>query len=321
MEQDNEESNFSTFARDESGSQSEFPAESSTQRYPESQKAEPTSALKEILTAALVVQADDEECVSSTVERYKCITGSLEKDAQGAILARRLSSAQVVNAIISKVIKYLGKLLSLITLLWRRRLVLRGLPMRSFDSFSSHETADIPSFQRDEKPCVLERRISVVEEKIRSFNVLPPDRRPLLGVDSISCGERLKTVEANVAETRKVLKRLLENQVEIMQRLDTLHVKQGITVQTQGIAIMADKPDDVTEEVSSSQGQQTHEVGESSRPPQTEDEIFRTQLVAAVTMFTQVMQNPRFLALPQPRPLSQPVGTQKQKSEPVKAQP
>ncbi|MCO5609042.1 hypothetical protein L7F22_063263 [Adiantum nelumboides] len=54
---------------------------------------------------------------------------------------------------------------------------------------------------------------------------------------------------------------------------------------------MADRPDDVTEEVSSSQGQQTHEVGECSRPPQTEDEIFRTQLVAAVTMFTQVMQS------------------------------
>ncbi|MCO5572344.1 hypothetical protein L7F22_026097 [Adiantum nelumboides] len=223
---DNEESNFSTFARDESGSQSEFPAESSTQRYPESPKAEPTSTLKEILTGALVAKADDEECVTSTVERYKCITGSLEKDAQGAIQARGLSSAQVVNAIIFKVIKYLGKLLSLIALLWRRRLDLRGLPMGSFDSFGSHETADISSFQRDEKPCILERRISVVEEKIKSFNVLPPDGQPLLGVDSISCGERLKTAEADLAETRKVLKRLLENQVEIMQRLDTLHVRQ-----------------------------------------------------------------------------------------------
>ncbi|MCO5577639.1 hypothetical protein L7F22_031470 [Adiantum nelumboides] len=82
---------------------------------------------------------------------------------------------------------------------------------------------------------------------------------------------------------------------------------------------MADRPDDVTEEVSSSQGQETHEVGESSRPPQTEDEIFRTQLVAAVSMFTQVMQNPKFMALLQPPPPSQPVETKKQKSEPVKA--
>ncbi|MCO5600546.1 hypothetical protein L7F22_054660 [Adiantum nelumboides] len=82
---------------------------------------------------------------------------------------------------------------------------------------------------------------------------------------------------------------------------------------------MADRPDDVTKEVSSSQGQQTHEVGESSRPPQTEDEIFRTQLVAAVSMFTQVMQNPKFMALLQPPPPSQPVETKKQKSEPVKA--
>ncbi|MCO5569932.1 hypothetical protein L7F22_023646 [Adiantum nelumboides] len=62
-----------------------------------------------------------------------------------------------------------------------------------------------------------------------------------------------------------------------------------------------------------------HEVGESSRPPQTEDEIFRTQLVTAVAMFTQVMQNPRFMALLQPPPLSQSIGNKK--SEPAKAQP
>ncbi|MCO5583910.1 hypothetical protein L7F22_037827 [Adiantum nelumboides] len=68
-------------------------------------------------------------------------------------------------------------------------------------------------------------------------------------------------------------------------------------------------------------GQQTHEVGESSRPSQTEDEIFRTQLIAAVSMFTQVMQNPRFMALLQPPPPSQSIGTKKQKSEPAKAQP
>ncbi|MCO5569983.1 hypothetical protein L7F22_023697 [Adiantum nelumboides] len=83
---------------------------------------------------------------------------------------------------------------------------------------------------------------------------------------------------------------------------------------------MVDRPDDVTEEVSSSQGQQTHEVGESSRPPQTEDEIFRTQLVIAVAMFTQVMQNPRFMALLQSPPPSQSIGNKKQKSEPAKAQ-
>ncbi|MCO5603864.1 hypothetical protein L7F22_058018 [Adiantum nelumboides] len=84
---------------------------------------------------------------------------------------------------------------------------------------------------------------------------------------------------------------------------------------------MADRPDDVTEEVSSSQGQQTHEVGESSRPPQTEDEIFRTELVTAVAMFTQVMQNPRFMALLQSTPPLESIGNKKQKSEPAKAQP
>ncbi|MCO5604392.1 hypothetical protein L7F22_058557 [Adiantum nelumboides] len=65
--------------------------------------------------------------------------------------------------------------------------------------------------------------------------------------------------------------------------------------------------------------QQTHEVGESSRPPQIEDEIFRTQLVTAVAMFTQVMQNPRFMAFLQPLPPSQSIGNKK--SEPAKAQP
>ncbi|MCO5613320.1 hypothetical protein L7F22_067596 [Adiantum nelumboides] len=84
---------------------------------------------------------------------------------------------------------------------------------------------------------------------------------------------------------------------------------------------MADRPHDVTEEVSSSQGQQTHEVGESSSPPQTEDEIFRTHLVVAVSIFTQVMQNPRFMALLQPPPPSQSIGNKKQKLEPAKAQP
>ncbi|MCO5592813.1 hypothetical protein L7F22_046816 [Adiantum nelumboides] len=73
--------------------------------------------------------------------------------------------------------------------------------------------------------------------------------------------------------------------------------------------------------LSISKGHQTHEVGESSRPPQTEDEIFRTQLVTAVAMFTQVMQNPRFMALLQPPPPSQSIGNKKQKSEPAKAQP
>ncbi|MCO5558047.1 hypothetical protein L7F22_011622 [Adiantum nelumboides] len=83
---------------------------------------------------------------------------------------------------------------------------------------------------------------------------------------------------------------------------------------------MADRPDDVTEEVSSSQGQQTHEVGESLRPPQTDDDIFRTQLITAVTMFTQVMQNPRFLAFLQPPLPSQQVGSLDHVQKPVKAQ-
>ncbi|MCO5571660.1 hypothetical protein L7F22_025407 [Adiantum nelumboides] len=81
---------------------------------------------------------------------------------------------------------------------------------------------------------------------------------------------------------------------------------------------MADRLDDVTEEVSSSQGKQTHEVGESSRPPLADDDIFRFQLVAAVTMFSQspkpmlnaqeqVAETPIFQAVPiQPATFKQP---------------
>ncbi|MCO5549841.1 hypothetical protein L7F22_003315 [Adiantum nelumboides] len=68
-------------------------------------------------------------------------------------------------------------------------------------------------------------------------------------------------------------------------------------------------------------GQQTHEVGESSRPSQTDDDIFRTQLVTAVTMFAQVMQNPRFLAFLQPPLPSQQVGPLDHIQKPFKAQP
>ncbi|MCO5560943.1 hypothetical protein L7F22_014563 [Adiantum nelumboides] len=60
--------------------------------------------------------------------------------------------------------------------------------------------------------------------------------------------------------------------------------------------------------------QETHEVGESSRPPQSDDDIFRTQLVDDVAMFSQVMQNPRFFAFLQLPLPSQPVGSQEQSS-------
>ncbi|KAI5070116.1 hypothetical protein GOP47_0014459, partial [Adiantum capillus-veneris] len=220
---DNEESNFSTVAPDESSSQSGLPAELSTQGSPESRKPETISAHKETLTAAVALKADTEECVSSTVKRYTCLTGNLERDSQSAMMARGLSSAQVVNSAFSNLIKYLGKLLSLVALLWQRSLVLRGVPMGSSNSISSQETANVSACQRGEKPWVLEHRVSVVEEQVRRFNVSPSDRRPFLCVDSISCCEQMKRVEADLAETHKVLKRLLENQVEIMQRLDTLH--------------------------------------------------------------------------------------------------
>ena len=87
---------------------------------------------------------------------------------------------------------------------------------------------------------------------------------------------------------------------------------------------MADRQEDTREEASSSQERQgnpvAQDVGESSRPPQfvppaptasaIDEDVFRTQLVAAVSMFSQVMQNPRFLAFLQPPPAVQQPGIQ-----------
>ncbi|MCO5557699.1 hypothetical protein L7F22_011270 [Adiantum nelumboides] len=58
---------------------------------------------------------------------------------------------------------------------------------------------------------------------------------------------------------------------------------------------MADRPYDVTEEVSSSHG--THEAGESSRPPQSDDDIFKTELIAIVTMFLHGDAKPKVFGL------------------------
>ncbi len=93
---------------------------------------------------------------------------------------------------------------------------------------------------------------------------------------------------------------------------------------------MGDRQEESREETSSSQERQgnpiVQDMGESSRPPQfvpppvrvephmssasaMDEDVFRTQLVAAVSMFSQVMQNPRFLAFLQPPPAVQQLGT------------
>ena len=97
---------------------------------------------------------------------------------------------------------------------------------------------------------------------------------------------------------------------------------------------MADKRLDTQQERSPSQERQEipviNETGESSRPPQfipppdtavpqvfgqRDDDPFKAQLLAAVTMFTQVMQNPRFMEFLQPSLSTQQVGQQTQAQE------
>ena len=98
---------------------------------------------------------------------------------------------------------------------------------------------------------------------------------------------------------------------------------------------MADRKEGTRKEASPSrEGQEIpvmHEVGESSRPPQfvpppamvvsqgagTDEDAFRIQLIGAVTMFNQLMQNPRFQEFLQPVKVSQPVGQPAQIPDPV----
>lgn len=217
---DNEK--FATSARGEIGSQDGLPADPLSESSPGSSQPETSSAHKGTLRATILLKADTEECVASTMKRVKCITE--QETNQGTVMARGSSSARFINSAICSLIKYLGKLLSLVTLLSRRSLALSSVPMGSVhSSVTSQEIADVSSpCKKCQKPFVLEGRVSVIEEQVNNLSVLLPDGRPFACADSIPCGERLKTVEADMAETRKALKRLLENQVEIMQRLDTL---------------------------------------------------------------------------------------------------
>ena len=99
---------------------------------------------------------------------------------------------------------------------------------------------------------------------------------------------------------------------------------------------MADRCEEAREEFSSSQERRevpvVSEAGEPSRPSQTvppsvmpvpqgaradEDAAFRAQVLAAVSIFSQVMQNPRFMDFLQPPPSTQPIGATEIVQEPV----
>ncbi|MCO5609184.1 hypothetical protein L7F22_063407 [Adiantum nelumboides] len=204
-------------------------------------------------------------------------------------------------------------------------------------AFRSSDFTLMPSrlpTRREQSPLPVNARLEASEKKRRKQTVYEED------IYNIDKGPELSTIETDLGGVlRRYAAQIHPNRIELRgyRPVSWFHRRDkslfpievslgqfgledtGDYSSDTGIAIMADRPDDVTEEVFSSEGQQTHEVGESSRPPQTEDEIFRTQLVTAVAMFTLVMQNPRFMAFLQPLPLSQSIGNKK--SEPAQAQP
>eukprot|EP00250_Pteridium_aquilinum_P015965 c22862_g1_i1 orf=351-2249(+) len=233
--QENNESDLSTFARDESGPKPKVLANTSFQSLEakspaESLKASGSSVQHvEVLTGSPVINGDSgEECISSSINKSKSAPNSLEPDdrSQGATLAQGLSSAHIVSSVISGLIKYMEKLICIVTMIWERSLAVRvgGVTTaESFHSVTSQEIADVSSScKRCQRTLVLEQRVSVLEERVKERHVSPSDGPSFSCVDVNLSGERLKALEADVAENRKAFKKLLENQLEIMQRLDIL---------------------------------------------------------------------------------------------------
>lgn len=236
--QEMDESNLSTFARGESGSQLKVRTESSkADNSFELSKAESSvsseaknSSVQDVKVTTnppVVPTADSGEHVSSLVDNSKSTTASVEpvKKFQGGTLAEGLSSAQAFTSVISGLIKYLEKLICVVTMLWERSLTLRlGVTKgNSHQSVTSQGTADVSSScERCQKLCVLEHRVSAIELQIKESRVSPLDNHTSSHVDPDACGEQLKALESDVAESHKALKKLLENQYEIIQRLDML---------------------------------------------------------------------------------------------------
>lgn len=132
----------------------------------------------------------------------------------GGSWAEGARSTQVFTSVISGLIKYLEKLICIVTMLWERSLTLR---LGSFTRADLHQSA---TSQKSEgvsytsKSCQklsgLEHRVSAIEVQVKELRILPSDNLTSSNVDPNLGGERLKALESHVVETHKVIFSWLE---------------------------------------------------------------------------------------------------------------
>lgn len=229
--EDRDDSNVSTLCGDQSGPLPKFQAESSkSANSVESSKADSASQSSEAknssfedvevtLDCPVVLSADLGSRISSLFDNSKSSTSNSK--LQGGTWAD--GSTQIFTSVISGLIKYLEKLICIVTMLWERILALR------LQSFTREDLQQVATSQESEGVSYtpkslsgLEHRVSAIELQVKELSVLPSDKGSSSNVDTYLGGERLKALESDLVETRRALKKLLETQIEVLQRLDTL---------------------------------------------------------------------------------------------------
>ncbi|KAH7283149.1 hypothetical protein KP509_35G064100 [Ceratopteris richardii] len=202
----NEESDFSTFAIDDSKSKPGCLAETSTRTSSNSPEVE-TSALDAEGTqmSANGLKGHMKEQIPSTVNGSNSIDNLLAKDGipQGPRMTPFSSSSGLINIIVIRVLKYIGKLLSLGILIWQRSLALRGSLLGSSKcSCNSQGTTFSSSAEVPQKHSLLHHRVSVIEEQLKCIENAEKCHQSLCCKDSVAYEERLKNIEADVSETQ-----------------------------------------------------------------------------------------------------------------------
>lgn len=219
----------STSERHESGVQPDAIAESLKAKSSSIQSEE----VKE--STPVVITSDPEESYRAPVidknmnsDSSRTMPDSSEPEGNdkslGATFAEGFSSVQIVSSVLTGIIKYFEKLICLVTLLWERSLTTR---IESVTTGSLHsavplqETADVSSSCKNcQNSPIMEKRVSVLEGQVKEL-CAPGGQSSSCG-NFDSCGQRLRTLEVDLAETRKAVKKIMENQIEIIQRLDYL---------------------------------------------------------------------------------------------------
>lgn len=225
----------STSERDESGTQLDSLAESLKAKSSPIQSEE----VKE--STPVVITSDPEESYCAPVidknmnsDSSRTMHDSSEPEGNdkslGATFTEGFSSVQIVSSLLTGIIKYFEKLICLVTLLWERSLTTR---IESVTTGSLHsavllqETAGVSSSCKNcQSSPIMEKRVSVLEGQVKELFVLLSDGQASSCGNFGSCGQRLRTLEVDLAETRKAVNIIMEKQIEIIQQLDHLRKRK-----------------------------------------------------------------------------------------------